>query len=91
MARKKCTIDANNIRLSAISYTDDMLANLEQIMSTAINDSGEKYRAFLTSVQSCYDVVTRNRSELSPQVPASSGNETDDITFESDDTLDDEE
>lgn len=87
----EATIDANNIRLSAISYTDDMLANLEQIMSTAINDSGEKYRAFLTSVQSCYDVVTRNRSELSPQVPASSGNETDDITFESDDTLDDEE
>ena len=26
------TTDSNNIRLSAISYTDDMLANLEQIM-----------------------------------------------------------
>lgn len=61
------TQDANNIRLSAIAYTDDMLANLSQIMGTALSDAGERYNAFVGSLQSCYDVVNKNRSELAPQ------------------------
>ena len=64
----EATMDANNIRLSAISYTDDMMANMEQILATAINESGEKYKNYLTSIQSCYDVVRQNRSELAPGI-----------------------
>ncbi|MGI6094287.1 MAG: ATPase [Lachnospiraceae bacterium] len=60
--------DANSIRLSAIAYTDDMLANLGQIMSTALEDAAGKYNTFVHSLQSCYDVVNKNRSELAPQV-----------------------
>lgn len=67
------TQDANNIRLSAISYTDDMLANLSQVMSTTLSDTGEKYNAFIGSLQSCYDVVNKNRSELAPQTAQVSG------------------
>lgn len=66
------TQDANNIRMSAISYTDDMLANLEQIMSHATDTVGAKYNTFISSLQSCYDIVQKNRQELSPQGPASS-------------------
>ena len=66
------TQDANNIRLSAISYTDDMLANLSTILSTTLTDTGEKYNTFISSLQSCYDVVNKNRSELAPQVSQSS-------------------
>ena len=84
----EATTDANNIRIGAISYTDDMLSNLEQIMSTAINDSGEKYRAFVNSVQSCYDIVTRNRSELNP--PAAPVQPAEDpITFDLDNSQED--
>ena len=61
------TEDANNIRMSAISYTDDMLANLEQIMSHASDTVSAKYNTFISSIQSCYDIVTKNRMELSPQ------------------------
>lgn len=61
------TQDANNIRMSAISYTDDMLANLEQIMSHATDTVGAKYNTFMSSLQSCYDIVSKNRQELSPQ------------------------
>ena len=32
------TNDANSIRLGAIGYTDDMLANLSNIMTTALNE-----------------------------------------------------
>ena len=61
------TQDANSIRLSAIRYTDDMLANLSNIMTTALNDAGEKYNSFVESLTSCYNTVVQNRSELSPQ------------------------
>ena len=63
----EATIDANNIRMGAISYTDDMLANMEHILATAINESGERYREYIASIQGCYDIVTKNRSELAPQ------------------------
>lgn len=66
------TEDSNNIRMSAISYTDEMLENLEKIMSHTIDSAGQKYSNFINSVQSCLDVVTRNRTELSPQAAPSS-------------------
>jgi len=66
------TEDSNNIRMSAISYTDEMLENLEKIMSHALDTSGQRYNNFINSIQSCLDVVTRNRAELSPQVAPSS-------------------
>lgn len=61
------TNDANSIRMSAISYTDEMLENLEKIMSHTIETVGGKYETFLNSIQSCYDIVNKNRQELSPQ------------------------
>lgn len=66
------TEDANNIRMSAISYTDDMLANLEQIMGHANDTISSKYNTFINAMQSCYDIVNKNRAELSPQVGTSS-------------------
>ena len=45
---------------------NEMLANLEKIMSHTIDAAGEKYNTFINSVQSCYDIVNKNRRELSP-------------------------
>lgn len=68
----KATEDSNNIRMSAIRYTDEMLENLEKIMSHTIDAAGTKYNNFINSIQSCYDIVSKNRSELSPQAEPSS-------------------
>jgi ABC-type transporter Mla subunit MlaD len=68
----KATEDSNSIRMSAIRYTDEMLENLEQIMSHTIDTAGSKYNNFINSIQSCYDIVSKNRSELSPQAAPSS-------------------
>ena len=65
------TSDSNDIRMSAISYTDEMLENLEKIMSHTIDTAGQRYSNFINSIQSCLDIVTRNRSELSPQAAPS--------------------
>ena len=68
----KATEDSNNIRMSAIHYTDEMLENLEKIMSHTIDAAGTKYNNFINSIQSCYDIVSKNRMELSPQAAPSS-------------------
>ena len=69
------TADANNLRLSAISYTDEMMANLEQMIhgtmenaNARYNELAQTYNAFAQSLQSAADVVSENRSELAPQL-----------------------
>lgn len=69
------TADANNLRLSAISYTDEMIANLEQLIhgtmenaNARYNELAQTYNAFAQSLQSAADVVSENRSELAPQL-----------------------
>ena len=69
------TADANNLRLSAISYTDEMMANLEQLIhgtmenaNARYNELAQTYNAFAQSLQRAADVVSENRSELAPQL-----------------------
>lgn len=71
----EATMDSNNIRLSAIAYTDDMMANIENVLGSAINESTEKFQNYIASVQSCYNIVKQNRSELAPQINAQSAPE----------------
>ena len=61
------TQDANSIRLSAITYTDDMMANIGNVLQNTLDDAGAKYKVFLDALQSCLDVVNQNRQELAPQ------------------------
>ena len=68
----KATEDSNNIRMSALRYTDEMLENLEKVMSNTIETAGNRYSNFIASLQSYYDVVTRNRAELNPSAKPSS-------------------
>lgn len=58
--------DANNIRTSAISYTDELLSNISSILGNTIAEVGEKYGDFSSAIQSYYDLVNQNRSELAP-------------------------
>ena len=57
--------DADNIRMGAISYTDDMLQSLQTIISHTMETANKTFSSFVESLQSSYDVVTSNRNELS--------------------------
>ena len=61
------TQDANSIRLSAITYTDDMMASIGSVLNQTLEDAGGKYKMFIDALQSCLDVVNQNRQELAPQ------------------------
>ncbi len=60
------TNEANNIRMGAMSYTDDKLRGLEEILSNAIDTSKARYENLVSSLQGFLDVVTVNRAELFP-------------------------
>lgn len=61
------TNDANAIRMSAISYTDDLLKNLEDIISNSIETSRARTENLVNSLQEYLNVITANRAELLPQ------------------------
>lgn len=57
-------IDANNIREGSIKYTDDMLKSLQTIITHSMEGAQGRFDAFMNSMQSSYDIVSSNRSEL---------------------------
>ena len=57
--------DANGIRQSSIQYTDDMLRSLQTIINHTMEGAKGRFDAFMTSMQSSYDIVSSNRNELS--------------------------
>ncbi len=59
--------DANDIRMGAMQYTDDILANLQNIITHTMENVTIKYDGFMKSLNTSLEVVTANRNELYPQ------------------------
>lgn len=60
--------DANSIRQSSINYTDDMLRSLQTIITHSMEGAQGRFDAFMSSMQSSYDIVSSNRNELAAGV-----------------------
>lgn len=65
---EKAVADANGIRQSAVQYTDDMLKSLQTIISHSMEGAQGRFDAFMTSMQSSYNIVSSNRQELTGAV-----------------------
>ena len=66
------TSDANDIGIGAIQYTNDLLANAENIIGHTLDSYTTKYDGLVSSLQECYETVHRNREEL--EIPERSSN-----------------
>ena len=71
------TNDANNIRMGAMQYTDDILKNLESTISHAMDSSKARSDAYMSTLQGFLDVVTTNRAELNPTADIQEETQTD--------------
>ena len=60
------TIEANNVRTAAMQYMDDMLAHLENIISSSIQSASTNYENLLGSLNQYKDIIQSNRNELHP-------------------------
>ncbi len=63
----KAAQDSNNIRMNAILYTDDMLANLQMIIEHSIEDNKSKHDALMNGLNKDLNIVISNRKELHPE------------------------
>ena len=61
--------EANNIRMYAMSYTDDKLRGLEDILTSSIENTRARSEGLINSLQGYLDVVSANRAELFPTEP----------------------
>ena len=77
------TNEANSIRMYAMSYTDDKLKGIEDILINSIDTTKARAENLLSSLQGYLDVVSSNRAELFPAeketVPAQNSNYDDDL------------
>jgi len=60
------TIEANSVKAAAMQYTDDLLANLESIITQASQNAQANYSELISNLNSCNAVVKGNRTELHP-------------------------
>lgn len=60
------TIEANNLRMSAVQYMDDMLAHIEDIISQSAQTASTHYENLLNSLNQYNEVIKENRNELHP-------------------------
>ena len=63
------TIEANNMRMAAMQYTDGILANVENLMNQTMKTTRDHYESFMNSMNQYSDIVNANRVELNPPEP----------------------
>lgn len=61
------TRDANEIRMGAIQYTDDRLAELQEMIRQVVEASNAHYEGMMGNFESFYRQLTSNREELGVQ------------------------
>ena len=60
------TTEANNMRAAAMQYTDDILANLEGLITHTMNDLATRYQGVSASLNNVNEIIKSNRRELNP-------------------------
>jgi len=56
--------DANQIRQGALAYTEEMLTDVENILTNAYESSRVKYDGLLNSLKGNLDIIVNNKKEL---------------------------
>ena len=56
----------NNVKSAAMQYMDDMLAHLENIISSSTQQASANYDALIGNLNQYRDIIQSNRSELHP-------------------------
>lgn len=60
------TLEANSVRMSAMQYIDDMLANLEGIIEASSQTAVSNYDILIGNLNHYHDIIQANRAELHP-------------------------
>ncbi|WP_248403651.1 hypothetical protein [Butyrivibrio fibrisolvens] len=64
----RATVEANNMKASAVQYTDTLLSEVEAILQGSIDSTNRHYEGLLTDLTNYAEMVKSNRAELAPPV-----------------------
>ena len=59
-------MEANNVRMAAMQYMDDMLAHIENIISQSSQTASVHYENLIDSLNQYHEIIQSNRNELHP-------------------------
>lgn len=62
----KAVTEANNMRMSAMQYTDDLLAHVENILGNSIHTASANYETLIGNLKQYQEIISTNRRELMP-------------------------
>jgi vacuolar-type H+-ATPase subunit H len=60
----RATLEANEIRNGAMSYTDQMLSNLQQIVAQSLDENRKAATTLLKGLEEDLNIIVNNRNEL---------------------------
>ena len=61
------TMEANQVRMAAMQYMDDMLAHVDHIIMSVSETTASQYDTLLSSMNHYREVIQSNRNELHPE------------------------
>ena len=62
----KATIEANSMKSAAVQYVDDLLENVEKIITSAAQVTSSNYNDLISNLNSYKGIIKENRLELHP-------------------------
>ncbi len=68
-------MEANGVKSAAMQYTDDILGNLETLITHSIENTSQQFDRSIHSLEECLDIVKSNRMELNPAAEEPQENE----------------
>lgn len=66
MILDQASMDANSVRMSAIQYMDDTLANIQGLLQSAIQTTQSRNESLVLNMQQYLQTIIANRAELQP-------------------------
>ena len=60
------TMEANEYRMQAMRYTDDMLGNLQNLIRQTMETHAARYESMMNSLNNFSEILANNRAELAP-------------------------
>lgn len=79
---------ATQIKMGALSYTEDKLSELERLVAASIEKTTKTSNNLLTALGSNLDIIRENKNEITSQLSVTNGEED---TAEAQETVEDEE
>jgi hypothetical protein len=66
--RREAAEEADQIRTGALAYSNDVLTEVERVLSAAYESAASKYDGFIGTLKNNLDIINNNKRELSDQL-----------------------